>query len=483
MEFGIADSRNHFPHGRLTLFYYVLTKSIINEEKNLSRPEIALIGSYDPLYLRKFQLSIETLEQIAMAASQLVAPIGMAIAVTQGVQSSTVCSLALQVSADTTEGVGFVAAVLAHKVLGPADSMRVFYALGYLYVLLDVIKCLELLNGFGRPDTGSDFRKGFTKFSQSIAGIFAEAHPTEWSGAAAEQYDDANKAQERYVNKLAEADREIADILATQARLVEQLRQGLAGIRQTLVGSIIFLTMLLVVVIGDEIFDNYYEKYILNSEYTPYIPEINYAPQIPVIYNYLLLNFAACASLLATAAALILISVLIGEAQQKCIEINKATCKYKDIVANIAAHLPAGATTAWTLPVPHSPAVNIANFANPTTGASDKRPPLPAATGVAANTSAPALSRSAMQALTFAECMTSSPSHSHWMENYSNHPVRTPTRTSTYRYPSDPSPTAQHNPILEQAVTASGVPMDVAITANPTRWAEPIRPTNTPIAK
>ncbi|MBY0443164.1 MAG: hypothetical protein K2Q25_13690 [Mycobacteriaceae bacterium] len=298
---------------------------------------------------KEFLISLETLKRIAVTAQVLVVAGGSAVPAAQGLLGERGLSLDLQIAADVMESTYLVNIITIQTLVFVFQELAKA-ALLYLYVALDFITCLELMNGFGHPDTGSDFRKGSIEFSYTITKIFAGAHPTEWSGLAAEKYSANIRSRQDEIDALSEADQIIAETLATQAHQVEQIRHGLAGIKQALVGSIMLVTTLM-------FFGGYYN------------PSYGFALNIGIINCRAVLEIAGRAALLATGAALILTAILVGEAENNRNRISEAKRKYQDIVKKIAAKIPTSTATPWTPALSKSPVANISNFANPTTHA------------------------------------------------------------------------------------------------------------------
>lgn len=117
---------------------------------------------------------------------------------------------------------------------------------GYLYILLTIIETLESMNGYGLPDTGNDFRRSAIQLSTNVASALKSASPTTecWSGAGATSYLCLHADYQTCVEKIKETDLLIAGIVANQAGQVEQLREGLAGLRLALFPGIAFASHL-----------------------------------------------------------------------------------------------------------------------------------------------------------------------------------------------------------------------------------------------
>lgn len=119
------------------------------------------------------------------------------------------------------------------------DVRDVYDALLVLGLVLVIVRSLEYLNGFGQPDPGQAFIDGHATFATHIAGILAEAKATHWLGPGAKAYNLGNAAQLTRVRTVANADRQIAEILANQAAQVELGRQLLAGLRLAATGALL----------------------------------------------------------------------------------------------------------------------------------------------------------------------------------------------------------------------------------------------------
>lgn len=151
--------------------------------------------------------------------------------VAQGIENDTAASVYLQISAALPQ-----AAVLA---LG-ANQAGPTAVMAYLGLLFGVIEALELLNGFGAPDTGGVFRAGHTTFSAEITDLLKQATPdsADWAGASADAYLLGDTAQQARVQRVAEADWLLAQGLKTQAAKIEQAREVLAVSRLAITAAI-----------------------------------------------------------------------------------------------------------------------------------------------------------------------------------------------------------------------------------------------------
>ncbi|MBY0442289.1 MAG: hypothetical protein K2Q25_09170 [Mycobacteriaceae bacterium] len=136
---------------------------------------------------------------------------------------------------------GFFAAVAGSMHYFPIpdeqDTKALQAALAYLYVALGLIEALEALNGWDSPDDGKVFHDRAAQFSPGICGILTDAVATKWSSNGAQAYNQANTDQQTHVQKIADADAKIADILATQADQVRQGRRELADTKLAFLGA------------------------------------------------------------------------------------------------------------------------------------------------------------------------------------------------------------------------------------------------------
>lgn len=147
---------------------------------------------------------------------------------------------------------------LSFRAAEDSANRAITLAICYLQSVMAFIEILESMNGFGLPEAGDEFCDGSEAFSKVIADILLNAFPTDWSGAAAEEYAQRNERQWNLVHDLAAADRAVASALAIQAGQVEQIRQGLAGAKQALLGAIITLAAWRTLILGEEFLEMYY---------------------------------------------------------------------------------------------------------------------------------------------------------------------------------------------------------------------------------
>lgn len=119
-----------------------------------------------------------------------------------------------------------------------------------LGAVLTVLELLELLNGFGSPNDGDEFRDRSAKFSVNISDILNNASPCDWSSDAAVLYEERNEEQQARVMAIAEIDQKIVEILKTQAGQIEQAREGLEGNRLALVAAMAGVTGLVAELLG-----------------------------------------------------------------------------------------------------------------------------------------------------------------------------------------------------------------------------------------
>lgn len=177
--------------------------------------------------------SLGQLVAIAAVTGSAIAPIA------QGCLGDKNVTQALLISAAVTEA-GF---------LYSAGKFNALALAGYLYQVLIVVEALELMNGFGAPNTGNEFSDGRTTFSHDIFDILHSAAAIDWSGESALEYNSQNAKQQVNVRKMAATDGKIARILATQADQVERARQGLAGSRLAVFGGIAITTAVIKIIL------------------------------------------------------------------------------------------------------------------------------------------------------------------------------------------------------------------------------------------
>lgn len=122
---------------------------------------------------------------------------------------------------------------------GPPGIVRI------LGLTLGLIEFVQLLNGFGPPDTGGDFRDGDTTFSHSVYDLLVRAAPADWISDGANEYQSRNDNLLIQVTSIAQADRAVANIVASQAGVVEDARIELAGIVAGLSGALTYAIYLL----------------------------------------------------------------------------------------------------------------------------------------------------------------------------------------------------------------------------------------------
>lgn len=145
-------------------------------------------------------------------------------------------SIAQQVRNTQTEPQAYLTAVQAADA-GAKAVTRSFYLLRNSLFLLFVP--LEYLNGFGPPDGSyKDFKDGCVNFSKNISGILRGAVADNWLGEAAEKYKVHTGLQQVRVDKMANADGRVMELLRTQATAVESGRQQLAAVRLAVTGGI-----------------------------------------------------------------------------------------------------------------------------------------------------------------------------------------------------------------------------------------------------
>ncbi|WP_205877231.1 EspA/EspE family type VII secretion system effector [Mycobacterium camsae] len=161
--------------------------------------------------------------------------------------------------------------------LGAAAGKGMWYARNQVAVLRDVlgktgtkvlptptaiidaamvaISTVDLLNGFGPPDTGAALTNGMQKFEITSLQLSA-ANPDErdWSGASSKSYADANEALRNLVDKMQELDGLMHVLVGKQGSEVENAHTTIAV---TLLGLVvaqgIALALYLIPVVGPEV--------------------------------------------------------------------------------------------------------------------------------------------------------------------------------------------------------------------------------------
>lgn len=280
--------------------------------------------------------SLGILAEIAVVAG------AVATSGVQGGLGDTGTNLYLQISAAVSEAAllagAAASAPYAVEIMEPDDQEKISAAVLYLWTVLAVIEALEAMNGFGSPDTGAEFRQGYTAGSADIFDLLCSAAPTDWcwSGASAQRYESKNEDQQDRVKRVAAADREIAHILAVQADQVERMRSGLAGIRLTLVGGIGVATALLATCLV--LLENYQDE-----------PDPISLATLEAFLT-VMLDYVQAASLIAAAGALVLVSILIAEGECNHKKIRSARRKYISVVNDIAANIVSGPAAAVGVP-------------------------------------------------------------------------------------------------------------------------------------
>lgn len=262
----------------------------------------------DPQATRKPAAPASSLSQLAAIASLSEA---VALASTQGSQHSKYGSLSIQISATVSE-----AAVLAK-----AGKLNIYAMAGYLYEVIAVIEALEFMNGFGSPYGGDAFQTGHTSFAEDISSLLQDATATDWSGEGAEEYNNQNQRQQDLMIVMADADQWATDVLTTQAFQVEQGRQGLAGIRLAVFGSITVVWII--------------TKIILSMGYTG---------EAAALYQ-LLKNFVEHVAYVAASTAFGMIMTLVIEGIQNEQRLARTIRKYQSCFQNATANIPGSTRT------------------------------------------------------------------------------------------------------------------------------------------
>ena len=121
----------------------------------------------------------------------------------------------------------------------PRFLNRYYYMLSlgnqWLYTLSAVISAAEAANGSGSPVTGGAFTDSASSFNQVHTTLqSAAADPMKWSGSAADKYRIKNSEQQAFAETVANANRELGNLLHKQASQVEMTRTALASIKLAL---------------------------------------------------------------------------------------------------------------------------------------------------------------------------------------------------------------------------------------------------------
>ena len=119
--------------------------------------------------------------------------------------------------------------------------------MAYLGAALSVMHAVELMSGFGSPNTGGAFHDGSTEYSTTVENILSNAIPdaATWNGDAAIEYAQANSAQQDLVDLIAQADLHMAHRVKYQAEQVEDSRNGMQFCRLALSGTLVVMGVLL----------------------------------------------------------------------------------------------------------------------------------------------------------------------------------------------------------------------------------------------
>lgn len=124
-----------------------------------------------------------------------------------------------------------------------------------LHLVLEVVTCLQLLNGNETPDTGDAFTAGALKFDNNgkndVFGLLVRAYldETRWSGDAAQAYSQGNKILMACINEgtaqMVAADNRMKEIVAAQAEDVATVGENLSRTRMVVVMAIVVAKYLL----------------------------------------------------------------------------------------------------------------------------------------------------------------------------------------------------------------------------------------------
>ncbi|MBY0441623.1 MAG: hypothetical protein K2Q25_05730 [Mycobacteriaceae bacterium] len=133
--------------------------------------------------------------------------------------------------------------VVLQRVPAPNGACTNVFWVVLLLVVLFVIFALILIygTGAGKPDHGDSFAESSDRLRNDSADRLHTSRPTGWSGGvegAADSYDRKVSEQRLRVDRVAQADQQLADLVAMQAGDVEQGRQDLADNLDTLASGI-----------------------------------------------------------------------------------------------------------------------------------------------------------------------------------------------------------------------------------------------------
>lgn len=132
----------------------------------------------------------------------------------------------------------------AQKYKNTRGVTRIYAWWSIVYGTLTLITALELLNGWGSPDAGVEFDNG-SRFDGTYD-ILTRAVPdySKWSGAGADTYGKLNQKLSELVAQMSDADRQTEAIVRRQADQVQEAREGLAETRLSLVGLLLFVSVI-----------------------------------------------------------------------------------------------------------------------------------------------------------------------------------------------------------------------------------------------
>lgn len=122
-------------------------------------------------------------------------------------------------------------------------------------VTMVAVVVIDLMNGFGAPDSGSGFASGIDKLKIVDGKLeLAEPDSRDWSGSAADAYAAQNAALRALVVKMQELDKKMQTLVADHGAQVKQAHQTLAVLGFALVASQgIALCLYMIPIVGFEI--------------------------------------------------------------------------------------------------------------------------------------------------------------------------------------------------------------------------------------
>ncbi|MBY0440662.1 MAG: hypothetical protein K2Q25_00760 [Mycobacteriaceae bacterium] len=280
--------------------------------------------------------------------------------------------------AGTALGAPFVSAEQCQEVVGlvgtfVASTDRLAdIVLPGVPVALIFVQTLRLLNGFGVPDKGEEFRDSAAAFLDAESDFGQVSSSGAWVGVAADHYGELAASRRAGAASIQEADRKLADILHAQAAQVRHAGIGLAAIDPICMLALLYIFWLRRALIAEcdrlvtavltwaaehanAAAANFERPNAIKFWSDNLTRNNNLLKEIiSIVYKYLA-QFAAIVTgvmLVAGAAAITMLSILIDHGRSNAREIGSVTEMYRSVVAALAADLPAGGVpTASVAPV------------------------------------------------------------------------------------------------------------------------------------